>query len=189
VANEESTGTTTLPDDVCVVLIGIAGAGKSTLAPILARDLGWRHMDTDRLVEAHYGTPLQALLDAHGNQGLMAREETVVSGLWVKRCVISTGGSVIYSRKAVKQLSRLGFLVYLKVDFATFSRRVGQASGRAFIRPSGQTMRQVYDERHALYAGAADLTVSTDSAEPGETARTIIDRLGALGQRPPKGPG
>uniref|UniRef100_A0A7C3WCC3 Shikimate kinase n=1 Tax=Fundidesulfovibrio putealis TaxID=270496 RepID=A0A7C3WCC3_9BACT len=151
-----------ISDEQCVSLIGIAGAGKSTLGQALARRLGWAHLDTDRLIEATWGLPLQDIMDEEGLKGFLAVEEAVVAALAVKRTVISTGGSVVYSARTVERLKSLGPVIHLRIGLDTFLDRVRDASGRAFVRQDGMSLADVFAEREPLYQGACDFHVRTD---------------------------
>lgn len=166
-----------LDDSMCLTLIGIAGAGKSTLAPLLAAKLGWEWLDTDRLIEATHGESLQAIMDAVGTEEFLRIEEQVVSRLSAQRCVISTGGSVIYSEKAMQRLRLLGSIVFLDICLPVFKQRVGGAEGRAFVCPPGKCLDDVYAERKPLYAKWADFTVCTDGVPPEAAVRRIIDNV------------
>jgi len=148
-----------------VSLIGIAGAGKSTLGKALAFRLNWVHLDTDRLIEATFGQPIQDIMDERGPKKFLAVEESVVATLSVKRAVISPGGSVIYSRKAMERLKALGQVVHLRIELDTFLARVKDASGRAFVRRDGYSLADVYAEREPLYLAACDFSVRTDTAD------------------------
>jgi shikimate kinase len=169
-----------LEDDPCISLVGMAGAGKSTLGRRLADRLGWAHMDTDRLVEAHWGQGLQELLDERGPEEFLAAEEAAVAGLSVKRCVVSTGGSVVYSRRIVSRLKSLGPVVYLRIDLETFLRRVGPAADRGFVVRTGCAgLEDVYAERQPLYEAAADVTVDTGRRNVDASVEVILEAFGA----------
>ncbi|GFK93259.1 Shikimate kinase 1 [Fundidesulfovibrio magnetotacticus] len=154
-----------ISDERCVSLIGIAGAGKTTLGKALAARLGWAHLDTDRLIEATLGQPLQAILDERGLTGFLAAEEAMVATLGVKRTVVSTGGSVVYSRKAVDRLKSLGPVVHLRIGLDDFLERVQGADGRAFVRPDGRSLADVFAEREPLYRQACDFSLDTSHAD------------------------
>ncbi|MYL83644.1 shikimate kinase [Desulfovibrio aerotolerans] len=166
-----------LSHERCVSLIGMAGAGKSTLATLLARRLGWACLDTDRLIEAHCRARLPDILARHGLPGFLAIEDEVVAGLGVRRCVVATGGSVIYGPRAVARLKAMGPVVYLAVDLATFLARVGDPGERAFVMPGGMTLSDVYAERQPLYAAAADLTVATCGVTPAATVEHLLQGI------------
>lgn len=167
-------------DEKCVSLIGIAGAGKTTLGKLLAERLGWVHLDTDRLIEATFGLPLQNLLDERGLKGFLAAEEAVVAGLGVRRTVIATGGSVVYSRPALDRLHRLGPVVHLDIELDTFLARVRNADERAFIRGPGLSLAEVYAQRQPLYRQACDFSIRTDTAEPKQCLEECTARLAPL---------
>ncbi len=167
----------TFKDSSCLILVGMAGAGKSTLAPLLAQRLGWEHLDTDRLIEAWFGQSLQAILDACGPEEFLRLEENVVSRLAAVRCVVSTGGSVVYSPKIMQRLKLLGRVVHLHIDRQTFLDRVGRADDRGFVCREGLSLEDVYNERQPLYRAAADITVATDSCTPEECVEQIVSGL------------
>lgn len=169
-----------ITDEQCVSLIGIAGAGKSTLGKALAERLGWAHLDTDRLIEATWGQPLQMIMDQQGLKSFLSMEEAVVSILGVKRTVISTGGSVVYSRKAVERLKSLGPVIHLRIELDTFLDRVKDASGRAFVRPDGRSLADVYAEREPLYLEACDFHVCTDATGLDECVNECADKLAEI---------
>jgi len=161
-------------DEHCVSLIGMAGAGKSTLATLLARRLGWACLDTDRLIEATRGRSLATLLQELGPDGFLHLEEDVVSDLSVKRCVVATGGSVVYCPKAMARLKQSGPVVYLAIDLPTFLTRVGDVRKRAFVIPPGQSLAQVHAARQPLYEAAADLTVVSCGVTPETCVENIL---------------
>jgi len=158
----------------CISLIGMASAGKSTLAGLLARRLGWACLDTDRLIEATNGTSLAALLERRGLEDFLRLEEDVVAGLGVKRCVIATGGSVIYGPRAMAKLHASGPVVFLSIDLPTFLARVGDPGARAFVVPPGMTLTDVYAQRQPLYAAAADCTVTSCGVTPEACVEDIL---------------
>lgn len=161
-------------DEGCVTLIGMAGAGKTTVGKALAKQLGWAHMDTDQLVEAFFGRPLQDVFDALGRDGFIRAEEEIVAQVGAKRVVISTGGSVIYGPLAMERLKSLGPLVHLDPGVQATCARVGGAHGRGLAIADGQTVRDLYNERKPLYEQAAALTVDTASESPEDCAKRIV---------------
>ncbi|WP_319530692.1 homoserine kinase [uncultured Cohaesibacter sp.] len=163
-----------LPEGGCVTLIGMAGAGKSTLGRLLARAIGWAQLDTDQLLEAFFGTRLQDVFDTLGREAFVAAEELVVARLRVAHCVVSTGGSVIYGDEAVAQLKRLGPVVFLRAGLDAISARVGAGRDRGLAIAPGQTVQDLYAERLPLYEAAADFTVDTDTNTPQQAADAVL---------------
>ena len=142
-----------------IVLIGMSGAGKSTLGVLLAKTLGKDFLDTDILIQQKDGRLLQEIIDTEGNDRFLSLEEQVVCSVDVSNTVIATGGSVVYSNAAMKSLKKNATVVYLHVDFEEIERRLKNISGRGIVFKNDGTLRQVYDERLALYRKYADLTV------------------------------
>ena len=163
--------------DCSVSLIGMAGAGKSTLAPLLAGKLGWEHMDTDSVIEAYYGRPLQGIVDHLGVPEFRKAEEYILSSLGVVRTVVSTGGSVVYGPKAMERLKGLGPVIYLRIGLDACQKRVGGGEGRGLARMPGQNLEDLYTERMPLYEKYADFIVDTDSCPPEECAEQIFQWL------------
>jgi len=166
-----------VPETICVSLVGMAGAGKSTLAPLLAQALGWPHMDTDKILEAYMGGPLQEIYDAAGREEFLSFEERSVASMAACRMVLSTGGSVVYLPKAVARLRLLGPVVWLRISLPVFLARVGQAENRGFVRPPGLSLEEIFAQRQPLYAQASDMAVDTDNREPEQCARDIVSWL------------
>lgn len=165
----------------CLSLIGMAGAGKSTLGRLVAEKLGWAHLDTDRLLEAYYGLPLQELLDGLGLEQFLRAENMLVSMLGVRRAVISTGGSVVYGTEAVARLRLLGPVVFLEIGLEDFLRRVGSGDNRGLAIAPGCTREQLFAERQPLYRAAADFSLRTDK----NTRKESLERLLAWLEEPP----
>ena len=161
----------------CITLVGMAGAGKSTLGELLARRLDWGRLDTDSYMESYYGISLQAIMDTYGLTDFLRIEEGLVAKLNLTRTIISTGGSVIYGKKAVARLKELGPVVMLDIGEDTFIERVGDAENRGLAIAPGKTMRDLYFERQPLYRAAADITVSTDTSTPEECAESILQQV------------
>jgi shikimate kinase len=164
----------------CVSLIGMAGAGKSTVGRALAGLLGWAHLDTDRLMESYFGAPLQTLFDAFGRQRFVQAEERLVADLGLRRCVISTGGSVIYGPRAVERLRSLGPVVFLEADLETVRSRIGCAEGRGLVLSPCRTLDELYAQRRPLYREAAHHVLATDGRDPEQCARALQQWLEEL---------
>ena len=154
--------------DICVCLIGMPGSGKTTLAKELARQLSWGWLDTDHLLQAWFGLTLESLKDSLSREDFLRSEQEVVLELWVRRCVVATGGSVIYSPKAMRKLQSLGPVVYLRASLETITSRVAQSPQRGLIMDEGEDLEALYAARTPLYEYYADLTLDTDSTGPQE---------------------
>jgi shikimate kinase len=161
----------------CITLVGMAGAGKSTLGRALAGRLGWGQLDTDQHMEAYYGLPLQRIMDTYGLDEFLRIEGHLVSQLGLTRTVVSTGGSVIYSQSAMNRLKELGPVVLLDIDEQTFLDRVGDGGNRGLAIPPGKSLSDLYNQRQPLYRAAADIVVRTDRHTPEACVDLILEHI------------
>ncbi|MFW5932469.1 MAG: homoserine kinase [Desulfohalobiaceae bacterium] len=150
------------PEYSCLTLVGMPGSGKSTLAKHLAQELGWAFVDTDLLLQAWFGLPLQELREKLGNAYFLQAEEQIVLRLWLQRCIIATGGSVIYSQQAIQKLQDIGQIIYLQAGYPTIAHRVFQHPQRGLVLKPDQSLEDIYLERTPKYLAAADLALSTE---------------------------
>ncbi|KRF03906.1 shikimate kinase [Paenibacillus sp. Soil766] len=137
----------------------MSGAGKSTLGVLLAKALGMDFVDTDIVIQQQDGRLLQEILDSDGIDVFMKVEERIVSGLQLNNCMISTGGSVVYSDKTMNDLRQSGRIIYLHVSYEEIERRLTNVTTRGIVRRKGNSLKDVYDERMPLYMKYSDFTV------------------------------
>jgi len=142
-----------------LVLIGMPGAGKSTIGVILAKQTSRGFVDTDLLIQTSEGRSLQEIVDADGYAALREIEENVLLGLCVDNHVIATGGSAAYSDKAMSHLKSDGVLLFLDVDLATLESRVPDFSTRGLAKRPGQSLSELFDERFGLYTKHAEVAI------------------------------
>jgi shikimate kinase len=161
------------PPDANLVLIGMPGAGKSTVGVILAKKTARDFVDTDVLMQTAQRRTLQDILDRDGYAAFLRVEEEVILGLQLQSHVIATGGSVVYSERAMERLKAGGLLIFLDVALATLEARVDDVATRGLARRPGQSLAELYAERRSLYTGYADLTVTGD----GLTQEQVCDRI------------
>lgn len=157
-----------------LILIGMPAAGKSTIGRRLAQHLDWAFVDTDLLMEAWWGAPLQRIRDHLGLADFVRAEAEQVLRVHLRRCVIATGGSVVYSEQAMDHLRGQGRIVWLSSSYTTIASRLTNPESRGLAMGPGQTLRDLYDERMPLYARYADQTVNTDGAAPDAICSVII---------------
>jgi shikimate kinase len=161
-----------------LVLIGMAGVGKSTVGVLLAKALSRPFVDTDLIIQAAEGRRLQDILDADGLDAFRRTEERHVLALDVRDAVIATGGSVVYSDAAMAHLKRYGVAIYLQLDPATLEARVRQADPRGLAIAPGQTFQELYRERKPLYERHADITIDCAGLTHDEVVARIVRALG-----------
>ena len=159
-----------------ITLIGMPGAGKSTLGIVLAKRRGLRFVDTDLLIQEGTGCVLCDYIERNGLDAFMAYENRVIAGLECTGHVISTGGSACYGKEAMEHLSAISTVVFIDISFKEIMRRLGDLTNRGVVIKDGLTIEDVYDERLPLYRAHADLTLSTGSMGTREAVEAL-DRL------------
>lgn len=159
-----------------VVLIGMPGAGKSTIGVLLAKRLGYDFIDTDVLIQIRQGEVLQATLDARGYLALREIEAQVLLSLDVSRTVIATGGSAVYSSPAMAHLASAGVVVYLAAELDQLRRRILDYESRGIARRPGQDLAELFAERTRLYERYARITVDAAPA-PEAVVAAIVQAL------------
>ena len=140
-----------------IVLIGMPGAGKSTIGVILAKVLGKDFIDADLVIQKEEGRLLSRIIEEEGPEGFLRIEERINKGLNPKQAVIATGGSVVYGREAMEHLREIGVVVYLKLSCEAVLGRLRDIRGRGVVLREGQTLEGLYrwdcagDERKPHY--------------------------------------
>lgn len=160
-----------------ISLIGMPGAGKSTVGVILAKRTGLAFTDTDLAIQVREGEILQDIVDRVGNPRFREIEEEVLLAVPLDDAVVSTGGSVIYSDAVMQRLRAAGPVVYLAADLATLEARVAANPLRGIARGAGQTYADVYAERCPLYEHYADITVDAAAGNADAVADAIFRAL------------
>ncbi len=142
-----------------IVLIGMPGAGKSTIGVVLAKRMGYRFVDSDLVIQEQYGKLLHDLIEEYGVEGFWKIENDVNAGLETDKSVIATGGSVIYGKSAMEHLSRIGTVVYLQLSCEEVAERLGDLNARGVTLKPGQDLADLYAERVPLYEKYAHVTI------------------------------
>ena len=155
-----------------LILIGMPGAGKSTVGVVLAKQQGYHFVDSDLVIQEQTGLLLHEIID-----GFRQVENRINAELAVKHSVIATGGSVIYGREAMQHLKKIGVVIYLKLSCESIAARLGDLRKRGITLREGQTLQQLYDERVPLYERYADITVNCENKSIREIDAEIVARL------------
>jgi shikimate kinase len=134
-----------------IVIIGMPGAGKSTLGVILAKTLGRKFIDTDIVAQEYTGRLLQEIIDDEGTGAFLHIEEKTILSLHLQNAVIATGGSVVFGEKAMEHLKKDGIVIYLKISCEEMVRRLNNITTRGIVLVAGQSLRDMYNQRVPLY--------------------------------------
>ena len=163
-----------------IVLIGMPGAGKSTAGVILAKVLGRRFVDTDILIQEEFGRLLQQIIDTQGHKAFLDIEEKTVLSRNFGGAVVATGGSVIFSEKAMKHLKADGIAIYLKISYDEMTKRLNNITTRGIVLPHGESLREMFYERVPLYERYADITVDWSGGDFETVVKKILLELAKL---------
>ena len=162
-----------------IALVGMPGAGKSTVGIILAKYTALSFVDTDVLIQSVEKRSLQEILDAEGYLSLRAIEEKAILCLCPTEHVVATGGSAVYSPRAMRHLKSSSRIVFLDVGLEELRRRISDFRSRGIARRPDQSFEELYRERLVLYRSYADVTVDGASGTQEEVARAVCAALRA----------
>ena len=160
-----------------IILIGMPAVGKSTVGVVVAKRLGYGFIDTDLLIQEKEAKLLREIIAERGAEGFLEIEDKINSRVNVKKTVVSPGGSVVYCENAMKHYKEIGKVVYLKVSFETISKRLRNARRRGVVLKDGQTLKDLYDERTALFEKYADIIICEDGLRLEETIDKVLEAL------------
>ena len=160
-----------------ITLIGMPGAGKSTLGVVLAKVLGYQFLDADLLIQKQEKRRLHQIISEEGIEGFKAIENRVNASIEAENTVIATGGSVVYCEEAMEHLKKIGKVVYLKLSLEALSRRLGNLKGRGVVLKEGQTLKSLYEERIPLYEKYADLVVDEEGKDLEASLQAVLEKL------------
>ena len=160
-----------------ITLIGMPGAGKSTIGIILAKNLAYGFIDTDVLIQINQQKSLQDILDESDYLNLRKIEEQEILKINISKHIISTGGSAVYSDKAMAHLCQISQIVFLKVSYAVMQKRVHNFETRGIAKSEQQSYQDLFDERQSLYEKYAELTIDCNQHDQEELAKAIIAGL------------
>jgi len=158
-----------------IILIGMPGAGKSTVGVILAKALGMQFIDTDILIQEQTGRMLQEILDEDGPDTFKRIEEEAILSLHPDRAVIATGGSVVCSEEAMNHLRAGGIVVYLAISCEEMEKRLNNITTRGIMLLPNQSTQEMYNHRVPLYETYADLTIISAGEDVEAMVRKVID--------------
>ena len=156
-----------------IVLIGMPGAGKSTIGVLLAKTLCVSFVDTDLIIQEKEQRLLQDIIKTEGISGFLVIEENIIKNLVLKRSVIATGGSVVYCHGGMKKLILNSIIVYLKLDYEEIEKRIENIKTRGIVIEAGKTLKDLYNERVPLYEKYAYITIDCN----GKNMESIVEEI------------
>lgn len=162
-----------------IILIGLPGAGKSTLGIVLAKIINYAFVDADLLIQEENDKTLQMIIDACGPQGFIEVENEVLKQISCHKTIIATGGSAVYSEEAMAHLGSIGTIVELKITYEELVNRLGDLDERGVILRDGKVvdLRALYDERMPLYDKYAEISLDVTDIPVRKAARQLAATL------------
>lgn len=171
--------TVPLPRQPNIILIGLMGSGKTTVARIVSQMIGFQCLDTDQLIIDTAGQSIPSIFANEGEPGFRLHESTALRSLLGKRgCCIATGGGIITQARNLPLLRHLGYIVWLDADPALLASRTSHNNDRPLLAGEEDPkvkLSRLLDERKPLYKSLADLRIQTSELTPQETAYGIME--------------
>ncbi len=168
-------------DRRALFLVGMMGAGKTTVGKRLARCLGWPFVDADRELEARLGVPVQTIFELEGEPGFRRREAALIDELTQRpQVVFATGGGAVLDAGNRALLHERGRVIYLRASVADLWHRLRRDTVRPLLKTADPRARieEMVEQRDPLYREVAHLTVDTGRQPIEQVVDAILERLG-----------
>ncbi|AMQ89928.1 MULTISPECIES: shikimate kinase AroK [Marinobacter] len=163
-----------------VVLVGPMGAGKSTIGRMLAKELGYRFLDSDRIIEERCGANIPWIFDVEGEDGFRQRETAMLDELSeTQGTVLATGGGAVMRPENHALLRKNAVVIYLKTSIEQQVERTRKDRNRPLLQnddPEG-VLRRLFAVRDPLYTKLADIVMFTDRKSPRLVVRQLVNRI------------
>ena len=163
-----------------VVLVGPMGAGKSTIGRMLAKELGYRFVDSDRIIEERCGANIPWIFDVEGEDGFRQRETAMLSELADQpQTVLATGGGAVMREENHPQLKRDALIVYLKTSIEQQVERTRKDRNRPLLQNDNPeaVLRRLFALRDPIYSQLADIVMFTDRKSPRLVVRQLVNQV------------
>lgn len=171
-----------MKDAANLYLVGMMGAGKTTVGRLLARRLKLGFLDSDHEIEARCGVKIPLIFEIEGEAGFRAREAQAIAELTaLSGVVLATGGGAVLAEENRRLLAERGVVIYLRARPEDLYERVRQDRNRPLLAtadPLGR-LRELYAQRDPLYRELADVTVETGAQGVQSLARQLLRKLDA----------
>lgn len=163
-----------------IVLIGMSGAGKSSIGRIIAKKVGFQFVDGDDLIQKVTGKTTEKIINDQGEKYFLETEKTVYGKIDFsnkKSIVFSPGGSIIYYPDLLKQISKTCLIIYINTPFHLIEQRLSRLKPRGIIGLKDKNLKQLYQERNLLYKRYSDFYVDTKNLSKDELVTQILEHF------------
>ncbi|MGD0853743.1 MAG: shikimate kinase [Acidimicrobiales bacterium] len=164
-----------------LLLVGMMAVGKTTVGQLCAKRLGWSFLDSDAQLLSDTGRSAQEIFDADGDEALRILESRALVEAVARRepVVVSVAGGAVLSESNRSLLTRSGVVVWLRASIETLSERVRRGGARPRLGDDPtQSLRDLYETRHPLYAAVADFVIDVDDLAPDEVVARVLAETG-----------
>jgi len=169
-----------------IVLIGMMGAGKSSVGRALEWRTGLARLDTDEAVAKRFGISVAEIFEKHGEDTFRDAETEMLRNLTPDRpTIITTGGGIVLRPENVDLLRRLGTIVWLNGDEATLFERASRRNTRPLLQNDDPRaiFSELFRKRAPIYKTAADFEIDTSNVTHDQVAETILTKMEELAAR------
>ncbi|WP_300455179.1 shikimate kinase [Desulfobacula sp.] len=160
-----------------ISFIGMPAVGKSTVGNLLTQKIDFAFLDSDDLIQSREHQTLAQIISSKGRSRFLEIEEQHILSIDCSHHVIATGGSVIYSPKAMAHLSRISTILYLFVDLKTLLTRLSDITARGVAIDEGKSIEDLYKERTPLYDKYHDIKIDCTSMTAEQVAERVMAYL------------
>lgn len=171
-----------------IVLIGLMGAGKTTVGRRLAQRIGWRLVDTDQEIVQRSGASIPTIFELEGEAGFRRRESKVIEEVMASGGqVVTTGGGAAVQPQNQPVLAQ-GFVIYLEAEPAQLWHRLKTDQSRPLLMQADdprKTLEALHGQRDPIYRQLANLVVQSSRGSVGQVVQQIEEALVARGLVPP----
>lgn len=161
-----------------IVLIGMAGAGKSTIGKLLAEKMDRYFVDGDKYMEEKEGMTIRQILQKNGDEKFVEIEEKRLAELLpLKNTVLATGGSAVYSERLMNLFRGQALIVWLVAPFSVINKRIADDEERGIVNLKEKTLERLFKERESLYEKYADIKIDINQKSPDEIVDLCLSEI------------
>ncbi len=160
-----------------IYLVGLMGAGKTTIGRQLAKALFLPFYDSDKVIEEQTGVDIPTIFEYEGEEGFRVRETEVIKDITsVDGCVLATGGGAVIKEENREELKKNGFVVYLECSVEKILQRTKRDNQRPLLNTENprQRIETLFLEREGLYLECADFKIETSHLQSGVVVQRIL---------------
>ncbi len=163
-----------------IILVGLMGAGKSTIGRSLAKALHKDFYDSDRVIEERTGVDISTIFEIEGEQGFRDREEQVIKELCeLDNIILATGGGCVLRENNRSNMKKSGHVIYLRTSAELLYSRIRFDKSRPLMQTESpiDTLKKLLDDRESHYMETADIVIMTGKQKVGVIVKRVEDAL------------